>query len=59
MASLKKIPIVTVYNVGPAPFDKFFFRGTIWRIFQVPYWKLAVSGSYRIWNYVWGEDPEG
>lgn len=57
-----KLYCITSYQVGSYLLDfntaVFKYTGHVWRDTRIPSWKLGHSGSYRVWNYVWGEDPD-
>lgn len=57
----KSLTIVTHYGVGNYHLQseqRTEWRGAVWFCTRVPYWKQYPSNSYRVWNYVWGEDPD-
>lgn len=57
-----KLYIVTVYTPCPSldEHPKIKWEGWLYRYHALPYWTFlgGSSVSYRVWNYVWGEDPD-
>lgn len=51
---------ITSYQVGDlslAQIPPCCPAGFVWRDTRIPIFMKGCSDSYRVWNYVWGDDP--